>query len=126
MLKLIIAGGRDFTDYKLLEHEVKQFIIEIAGDQKLRRDDVEIVSGLARGADSLGIDFANEHWLPVVEFIADWDKYGKSAGPFRNEEMAKYATHCIVFWDGKSTGSKNMIENCKKYNLTYKIIQYET
>lgn len=124
-IKLIIAGGRDFNDYSLLENEVMKFIIEIANGRKLNRfNDLTIISGKASGADSLGIDFATDHWIGVEEYPADWDKYGKSAGPIRNEEMAKNATHCIVFWDGKSRGSKNMIETAQKYNLTLKIVNY--
>jgi hypothetical protein len=120
MNKLIIAGSRTFDNYRLLSHEVKKFIVEVIGSKK----NLEIVSGEASGADSLGIDFAVEHWIPVQAFPADWEKHGKAAGPIRNEEMAKYANYCIVFWDGKSPGSKNMIENCKKYNLKYKVIIY--
>lgn len=117
--RIIIAGGRDFNDYRLLKYEVKKFILE-----SCETPDIEIVSGKARGADSLGEAFAMEYWFPIEEFPADWDKHGKSAGHIRNEEMAKYATHCICFWDGSSRGTKNMIENAQKHGLILKVIRY--
>lgn len=125
MFKIIIAGGRDFNDYPLLEIEVKKFIVEMAQGKKLNRfRDLTIISGNAIGADRLGEQFATENWIGIENYPADWDKYGKAAGPIRNEEMAKNATHCIVFWDGKSRGTKNMIENAQKYKLVLKIIHY--
>jgi len=120
-MKIIIAGGRDFTDYQLLSKEVKKFILDSNGEP----GKVQIISGKARGADTLGERFAKEWKFPVIEMPADWDKHGKAAGVIRNEEMAKIATHCIVFWDEKSSGSKNMIDNSRKYSLTSKVIIYK-
>ena len=53
---------------------------------------------------------------------ADWEKYGKSAGHIRNKEMADIATHCIVFWNRISTGSRNMVEVAQKKGLELKIV----
>lgn len=122
-MKLIIAGGRDFNNFSLLEHEVQSFILELIDEQQ-PLPKIEIISGKAKGADTLGEWFAKDWNFPVIEMPADWSKNGKAAGVIRNEEMARIASHCIVFWDGKSSGSKNMIENAKKYNLIYKVIKY--
>lgn len=119
MKKIIIAGSRNFNDFSLLDYEVKKFILENFN----KEDEIEIVSGTAAGADKLGERFAEKYNFPVKKFPANWDLHGKKAGPIRNEEMAKYATHCIVFWDGESRGTKNMIENAEKYNLIYKVIR---
>jgi len=78
---------------------------------------IEIVSGGAKGADQLGEQYAKENNYNLRIFPADWDKYGKKAGYIRNEEMAKYADACVCFWDGKSKGTKMMIELAKKYKL---------
>ena len=137
MTNLIIAGTRTFQDYELLKREVKKFILE----NNITRP-LSIVSGKATGADSLGERFAREYNFPIIEMPANWNnikgvspvyiKYNKFGKPYnskagidRNEEMAKIATHCIIFHDGQSKGSLNMKENCEKYKLIYKIITYE-
>lgn len=122
MIKLIIAGGRDFSNYELLKYEVKKFIVE---EIKTRKN-LEIISGTANGADKFGERFAEEFEIQVKKFPANWNRDGKAAGPIRNEEMAKYAAgqFCICFWDGTSRGTKNMIENCRKYNINFRIATY--
>lgn len=60
------------------------------------------------------IDYAKEHGLPCFKYSADWDTHGKAAGHIRNAEMRKVQTHLLVFWDGESRGTKEMIENSMK------------
>ncbi len=128
-MKVIIAGSRTFNDYELLCAELN-LILYI----RIAHKDLEIVSGgqvtnnittgEKYGADYLGERYAKANDVPVTKFLPDWNKYGKSAGPIRNEEMAKYAEGCIVFWDGKSKGTKNMIDLANKYKLKLHIINY--
>lgn len=115
-MKLIIAGSRAFNDYELLKRETILFI------RSETTNPPTIISGTANGADKLGERFATQFNLDVLRFVPDWDKFGKRAGYLRNEEMAKNATHCIVFWDGISKGTAHMIDIARKYNLTLKII----
>lgn len=112
--KLIIAGSRDFDNYKLLKQTILPYLNNIE----------EIISGTARGADSLGEQFAKEFNIPVRQFPANWNTYGKKAGYLRNVQMAKNATACIVFWDGKSRGTQHMINIAKQYGLKLKIVIY--
>jgi hypothetical protein len=70
----------------------------------------EIVSGGARGVDRLGERYARKRGLPCKVFPAQWAKYGKSAGPIRNAEMAKYTDYGVAVWDGVSRGTANMIK----------------
>ena len=77
----------------------------------------EVVSGKARGADTFGEIWANEHGIPVKEFPADWDKFGRSAGPIRNGQMAEYGDALIAFLAPGSKGTKNMIEQAQKKGL---------
>jgi hypothetical protein len=80
------------------------------------------VSGGAEGVDTIAIEWAKANHLPVNVFPADWSKHGKSAGPIRNAEMAKYADALIcIRWD-YSKGSKNMAELMIKANKP--VIQY--
>ena len=116
MLKIAVAGSRSFNNYELLKEKLDFYI----GSNK----DVEIVSGTARGADRLGERYAREKGFPVKRFPADWEKYGKRAGYLRNEEMAKYSSHAVIFWDGSSRGTASMIELCKKYGLNYRVVRF--
>lgn len=120
VIKLIIAGSRTFSDYNLLKLEVMKFAVESVFDES-----PVIISGTARGADALGERFAEQYNLQIERYPADWNLHGKAAGHIRNEEMAKVATHCIVFWDGKSSGTKSMIDLASKYKLKLKVINYE-
>lgn len=106
-MKTIIAGSRDFNDYRLLLKQVDYY--------RLHKNDItEVVSGCAKGADELGERYANENGIPIKAFPADWNQYKKSAGPIRNREMAQYAEVLIAVWDGKSRGTKNMIDEMNK------------
>lgn len=131
-MKVIIAGSRSFNDYDKL----KEFCEKVLANQ----DDIEIVSGTAEGADKLGERYAKEKGYVLTEFPAKWKdleakpcfvRYDKNKEPYnvlaglnRNEEMAKYANALIIFWDGKSTGSKNMIESAMKHKLKIKFYTY--
>lgn len=101
-MKVIIAGSRSFNDYPRLSR-VLAMIPEIT----------EVVCGEARGADSLGRQWAQDHYIPVKSFPAQWNKYGRSAGHIRNREMGDYADYLVAFWDGKSKGTKGMINYMK-------------
>ena len=117
--KVIIAGGRDFVDYNLLREKVNNILIEKRATHK-----IVIVSGCARGADTLGMRYASENTFDVDEYPAEWDKYGKKAGYMRNVEMAENADALIAFWDGKSKGTKHMIDIATERNLPIRVIRY--
>ena len=114
MIKVIIAGGRDFDDFNKLCQVCDEFL----KDQK----DIEIVSGAYKGADLLGERYAAERNHTIKQFPADWRRYGKSAGLKRNNEMAAYADALIAFWDGESKGTKHMIDLATQADLKVKVI----
>ena len=114
-MKVIIAGSRNFTDYQKLKKECDQFL----QDQK----NIEIVSGCHyKGADKLGIQYAIEKGFTLMKFPAEWNKFGKAAGPKRNKEMAIFSNVLIAFWDGKSRGTQNMIQLAKQKGLRVKVV----
>lgn len=112
--RIIIAGGRDYDDYDRLRKVARELIT--------RAD--TIVSGGARGADALGERLAEKNGIALTVVPADWDKYGKSAGFIRNHQMALNADALIAFWDGKSRGTKNMIEEAHKARLETHVYYY--
>lgn len=123
-VRVIIAGGRDFTDYNLLKEKVDYYLQNaINNDYK-----IIIVSGTAKGADKLGEKYAKEKGYEIAYFPANWDKYKKRAGYLRNQEMSTYAKEqngaLICFWNGNSRGSKHMIDIAKKDKLHIRIVNY--
>ena len=121
-LKIVVAGSRTFNDYDLLETTLLNYLKE-------NKNDVTIISGAARGADQLGERFARHHGYNLKCFPAQWDAYGRSARIIRNREMAEYAAEgrgvLFAFWDGKSRGTKCMIELAKKCGLEVHIVRYD-
>lgn len=118
-MKVIIAGSRHmpFSHYPLIAQAAARF--EAMTGQKI----TEVVCGLARGADTFGRKWAMcEANLPVSDFPADWETYGKGAGPIRNGQMADYADGLIAFqWDG-SRGTANMVEQMQNRNKPVYVI----
>lgn len=115
--RIIIAGSRSCPQNDpILFSKISNII------SSLDLNDIEIVCGKAKGADKLGENFAEENDLTIKYFPARWDKFGNAAGQIRNEDMAKYSTHLIAFWDGISSGTKGMIKYAKKYGLKIRII----
>lgn len=123
ILLLIIAGGREFSDYILLKKEVDLFIEENKKDYK----EIVIISGEARGADLLGKKYGEEKGYKVIRLPALWknvdDSVDIKAGFKRNAIMLKLANHCIVFWDQKSNGTRMMIKIAEPIIKT-KVISY--
>ena len=115
-MKYIIAGGRDFKDEAQLDYECNTLINY--------PEDV-IICGEANGADTLGKFWALERGCAVLSFPADWQRHGKSAGYRRNLEMAKVADALIAFWNGKSKGTKHMIDIALEHGLEVHVYRYE-
>lgn len=115
--KVIIAGGREFDDYPLLEKTMDNLLSNV-------KVNIVVVCGMARGADSLGEKYAKSKGYQIDYFPADWKLYGKRAGYIRNEQMAKNADALVAFWDGQSRGTKHMIDLARKYNLKVRVKRY--
>lgn len=115
-MKIIIAGSREITDYTLVENVARQ--------SGWIDGETEIVSGMARGVDALAVEFAKQHDLPLHKFPANWNQYGRAAGMIRNDEMAQFADALIAIWDGRSVGTKGMIDIARSRRL--KVIIYRT
>jgi hypothetical protein len=127
-VKLIIAGSRGIKDYAT----VRQAIIE-TGVWKKYGKSIEVVCGMAKGVDLLGLEFAKRNGLKWWEFPADWDnldvpnavirtkrggkKYNLNAGFDRNKRMGDFADGLLAVWDGISGGTKQMIEYAQNKGL---------
>ena len=115
-MKIVVAGCRDFTDYDM----AKEFILSVTKDIT---EEITVISGGSKGADALGERFAKEYGHKIEFFPADWETYGRAAGPIRNKQMATECDMLIAFWDYKSKGTKNMIGEAEKQNKIIHIKQ---
>jgi hypothetical protein len=106
-----IIGSRTFDNYDLLCETMKGY------------DNLSlIVSGGAKGADSLGERWANENNIRTLIFKPEWEFYGKRAAFIRNQLIVVNCDQVIAFWDGESKGTKHALDLCKKINKPYTII----
>ncbi len=114
--RVVIAGCRYYENYKEAEKYIDFCISNIR-----KENQIIIVSGGAKGADALGERYAKENGFKIEQYLPNWDKYGKSAGPKRNKQMAEISDYVICFWDKTSKGTKSMIEEARKNGKPIKI-----
>ena len=117
--RVVIAGGRDYNNYDEAKRYIDYCISNIRQEYTL-----VFLSGCCRGADMLGERYAEENGFRVEKYPADWEKYGRNAGPKRNKQMAEAGDYVICFWNGKSRGTKSMIEYARKLGKPVKIKKY--
>ena len=127
--KIIVAGGRDFDNYEYMEECLDNFLFDEI-KAKHGPDKIELICGMAVGADFLAIKYAIKHNIDIVPFEPKFWQYGERAGEVRNHDMASYASesdipYLVSFWDGKSRGTKNMIDRSTTYGIPYMIFKYE-
>lgn len=119
-MRIIVAGSRDFNDKALFRDKMDEILAKFS--------DIEIISGHARGADTMAEEYAVEKGLMLTIMPADWKKYGRAAGPIRNSQMLDYACDgeplLIAFWDGVSRGTANMIVKAKEKGVACVVVEY--
>lgn len=111
-MKVIVAGSRTIVDASIVGRAIEESGFDVT----------EVVSGRARGVDRLGEEWAHRQGIHVQPFPADWIRYGSKAGPIRNQKMAEYANALVAVWDGKSTGTRNMIELALRTGLPIHVV----
>ena len=116
-IKLAIIGSRDFNDYFLL----KKSILENYDITKIEY----IVSGGAKGADSLGERFAREFKIKTIIHYPDWNTYGRKAGFLRNAYIIRDATDIIAFWDGFSRETEHSLDLAEKHKKKIKVVRFD-
>ena len=107
-MKLLIAGSRSIADFDLSEHVSSCVAL--------------IISGGARGVDTLAEEYADKHKISKLILRPDYSKYGKYAPLKRNEIMINIADGVLVIWDGKSRGSQFTLQYCRKANKKVTLI----
>lgn len=122
-MKLIIAGSRNISDAEIIIDvmAVEELAIMYLQDGKLEMPE-EVVNGGCWGVDMAGVTWAERYSILIKTFPPDWTRYGKSAGPIRNEQMAEYADALLAIWDGESKGTFDMIKKADKHGLEMLVI----
>ena len=115
-IKIVIAGSRDYNNYA----QAKEYIDYCLSNIR-KGNTIIILSGGCRGADMLGERYAKENGFEIEYYPADWERYGRSAGPKRNMQMAQNCDCVICFWDGESKGTKSMIDYARKLHKPIRI-----
>lgn len=119
VFKLIVAGGRDFTDVDYIVREVYDLMVN-----PLKDFEIVVVQGEARGADKSAKVAAQRLGLKCESVPAHWDKFGKSAGPTRNRQMADMSDGLLAFWDGESKGTADMISVMRRRDKNVRVRSY--
>lgn len=120
--KVIVAGGRDFDDYKYMCEKLNELFW---CSEVFQEYPIKIISGMADGADTLAIRYADEHDMTKILFPANWKEHPRMAGILRNEDMLTIGTHLVAFWDGESRGTKHMIEIAREKGIPIWIFEYK-
>ena len=116
--RLAIIGSRDFNDYVVLS--------TLVTDCHMNVGITHVISGGAKGADSLGAQWAKDHGVQLVEYLPDWDKYGKSAGFRRNSDIIDDSDAVMAFWDMESRGTLDSINKANERGLDVFIYNMKT
>lgn len=119
--RVIVAGGRDFNDYKLMKEKLDWLFF--ASDE-FDAVPIKIVSGMADGADILAIRYADEREMTKILFPANWNYHRRMAGFLRNEDMLRIATHLVAFWNGQSHGTKHIIDIAREKGIPVWVFNY--
>lgn len=101
-MKILIAGSRNIDAFDLSPYIPKETTL--------------IVSGGAKGIDTIAEKYADEHKISKLILLPQYHLYGKSAPIKRNETMVDIADTVIIVWDGKSRGTKSTLQYSKKKN----------
>ena len=101
-MKTAIIGSRNIVDSFKIKEILNTYTITV------------VVSGGAKGVDSIAENYAIERTIPTVIFKPDWKQFGRSAGIIRNKDIVNEADRVIAFWDGKSKGTADSIKYALK------------
>jgi len=107
-MRILVCGGRDFSNEKLLGSVLNSYFY---GPEDC------LICGMARGADMLAHKYVSRTDSHIEEYPADWEKYGKSAGPIRNQKMLDEGTPDLVVAFPGGRGTANMISLAKKAGI---------
>lgn len=115
-MKLLVAGSRTISSTNAIYKVLNEYVEE-------HGDKLSIISGGAKGVDTVAAEFAKSQNIPFTEVPADWDKHGRAAGFIRNKEMWEMADEGVVFWDGVSKGTAHSFKLSEQMNKKLRVFR---
>jgi hypothetical protein len=123
-LRIAVVGCRQYDNYDFFSERFVHYVNELKELYPGRP--FEFYSGGAPGIDSMIEDYCADHGYTFTAIDADWDKHGKAAGFIRNQQLAERVGVVLVFWDGQSTGTKDMRDRCFELRRRVRTVRIET
>jgi len=124
-MKILVCGSRSFDDWRLFLLKTEPYYFNSEDYTEDGLEDFTVISGGAIGADFLARVWAKYCGYPYVEYPADWKTHGKKAGIIRNQEMlAAKPDVVLAFWDGKSSGTKHMIDIATEAKVKVEVVNF--
>lgn len=120
-MKIVVGGCRDFFDYSTVSAHLDALL-----KTHDPNDTVTFLSGHCSGVDQLTEQYARERGYSLLLFPAEWKRYGRAAGPMCNQAMVEKSDQVVAFWDGKSRGTKSLIQYAQKLQKPLVIIKIPT
>ncbi len=115
-MKILVCGGRDFNDVKLFDKTINTILLSSSIDL--------VIQGGARGADLMAEQWALRVGIQTIRFPANWDTYGRAAGPIRNTQMIEEGKPDLVVAFPGGRGTADMIKKAKEAGILVKEIEY--
>lgn len=113
---ITVAGPRDYTNSEFVYSELDKILSRIINRYNRR---IHIVEGGAAGVDAIAKQYAISRNMLFTEVRAEWNKFGRSAGPIRNSKMAEISNYCIAFYRGSKGTASMILEALKKDKNVY-------
>ena len=113
-MKVAVIGSRSFGDWQLLRSALEKYEIG------------EVISGGARGADSMAAQWAKEKGIPIKEFLPDYKKFGRAAPIRRNDLIVDACEMLVAFWDGESRGTKYTFDLALKKGKSVEVVNFRS
>jgi hypothetical protein len=118
-MRVLVCGGRDYNDYEYVRYFMDDFCEThgLSNNEYKMPNNITIIHGGACGADHLAEQWAVVNWVPIEEFKADWDTYGRAAGPIRNQQMLDTGIDYVIAFPG-GKGTEHMKKIARKAGVT--------
>ena len=117
MIKIAVIGSRNFSEYNFFKEKLEYLIQNI-------KEDIQFVSGGCKNsADELIARYCEENNLPIIEFLPDYNQYGKGATHVRNSRIVEFSDCLIAYWNNSSRGTKSAIDKARKKGIKIKIVE---